>query len=138
MKRWDMRQVAGAVVWVSVLPFACCLLPSASIAADATDHVMLQANVYPAVEKLGRGLGNTIGGWLELPYQIQQRYTERDTASSLATGTIVGVVKGIARTVVGVYETVTFWLPLPEHFAPILPTLPYFNKAEPRRPLPLE
>ncbi len=107
-------------------------------AADATDRVMLQANLYPALEKLGRGLGNLVGGWLEIPYQIEQRYTRHDTAGSLFTGAGIGLVKGIVRTGVGAYETVTCWLPLPEHFAPILPTLPYFEKAEPRAPLLLE
>jgi hypothetical protein len=39
---------------------------------------------------------------------------------------------------VGLYEAVTFFLPYPENFAPILPTLPYFEKNKKRRPLPLE
>ena len=132
------KAIAGVVVWLSVLPVAFCLLPSATMAEDATDRALLQYNVYPAFEKLGRGLGNTVGGWLEIPYQIEQRYAQHDTASSLFTGTFVGLVKGLARTGVGVYELVTFWLPLPEHFAPILPPLPYFNKAELRKPLLLE
>ena len=127
------------VAWLFVLPLAFSLLPSAaSLAADVTDRTMTQYNVYPACEKLGRGLGNVAGGWLEIPYQIGQRYTARDTAGSLVAGTFIGVIKGVVRTVVGAYETVTFWLPLPEQFAPILPTLPYFDTAEPRQPLLLE
>jgi hypothetical protein len=39
---------------------------------------------------------------------------------------------------VGLYETVTFFLPYPEDFAPILPTLEYYNKSPGRRRLPLE
>jgi putative exosortase-associated protein (TIGR04073 family) len=138
MKRWDACQFTGVVVWLSVLPFACCLLPSATMAQDETDRVLLQSNVTPAFEKLGRGFSNTVGGWLEVPYQIEQRYTRGDTSGSLFAGTLIGLAKGVVRTGVGVYEVVTFWLPLPEQFAPILPTLPYFNKAEPRKPLLLE
>lgn len=131
-----MRRV---VWWLAILPFAFYLLPSASMAgADVTDRMMTQYNVYPAFEKLGRGLGNVVGGWLEIPYQIDQRYTARHTAGSMFAGAFIGVIKGVARTVVGAYETVTFWLPLPEQFAPILPTLPYFDTAEPRPPLLLE
>ena len=124
------------IMWMTLMGWLC--VAGVAAAQDATDRAMMQYHVYPACEKLGRGLGNAVGGWLEIPYQIQQRYAERDAASSLFTGAVIGLVKGVVRTGVGIYETVTFWLPLPEQFAPILPTLPYFNKAEPRKPLLLE
>jgi len=47
-------------------------------------------------------------------------------------------VKGAVRTAVGAYETVTFFLPYPEEFAPILPTLEYYQHSTKRKPLPLE
>lgn len=130
-----------SVLWLTVVGCLCVAGFAAvfeQAGADETDRVLLQSNVTPAFEKLGRGFSNTVGGWLEVPYQIEQRYTRGDTAGSLFAGTLIGLAKGVVRTVVGVYETVTFWLPLPEHFAPILPTLPYFNKAESRQPLLLE
>ena len=34
--------------------------------------------------------------------------------------------------------TATFFLPYPEDFAPILPTLEYYKQGERHRPLPLE
>ncbi len=103
---------------------------------DQVDEVMGRYNLHPAFAKLGRGISNTLGGWLELPLNIQQRYTPRDTGGSLFTGIAYGVFKGLVRTAVGLYETVTFFLPYPEDFAPILPTLPYFEQPATRRPGP--
>ena len=105
---------------------------------DKTDEVLLRYNLYPALEKFGRGVGNALGGWLEFPLNIHKRYTKADTGASLFTGAAVGLVKGVIRTGVGVYETVTFFLPYPEEFAPILPTLEYFKRSELRKPLLLE
>ena len=113
--------------------------PTPPAGTDRTDEVLLRYNLHPAFEKLGRGLGNTVGGWLELPLNIQKRYAPGDAASSIFTGAVLGLVKGAVRTGVGAYEVVTFWLPYPEHYAPILPTLEYFNRADTRRePLLLE
>lgn len=106
---------------------------------DRADELLLRYHLDPVFEKLGRGIGNTLGGWLELPLNIQKRYTPADAATSIATGTVLGIVKGVIRTGVGVYEIVTCWLPYPERYAPILPTLEYFRRASPRRePLLLE
>ena len=108
-------------------------LPEGS--SDEVDRLLGRYRMPPAIDKLGRGLSNVAGGWLEIPLNIQQRYVEHNTAASLCTGILYGLIKGAARTGVGVYETVTFFLPYPEHFAPILPTLPYFQRTTNRQPL---
>ena len=105
---------------------------------DRVDEVMGRYNLQPAFEKGGRGLSNVLFGWLEIPLNIDRRYSPHDNVGSMLTGTAVGVFKGVIRTGVGLYETVTFFLPYPENFAPILPTLEYFQKASRRKPLPLE
>lgn len=105
---------------------------------DRVEEVMGRYNLHPAFAKLGRGAANTLGGWLELPLNIQQRYAARDTAGSILTGAAYGVFKGAVRTGVGVYEVVTFFLPYPEDFAPILPTLEYFQKTSERGPYRLQ
>lgn len=107
-------------------------------AQDRVDEAMGRYNLQPAFEKLGRGLSNVLFGWLEVPLNIDKRYAPSDTGGSVLTGTAVGLFKGLVRTGVGAYETVTFFLPYPENFAPILPTLPYFQHHTKRRPLPLE
>jgi len=95
-------------------------------------------NLHPAFEKLGRGLSNALGGWLEIPLTIHRRYATSDTGASFFTGAAHGLFRGLVRTGVGIYETATFFLPYPEHFAPILPTLEYFQRTTRRERLPLE
>jgi putative exosortase-associated protein (TIGR04073 family) len=94
-------------------------------------------NLHPAFEKLGRGLANSFGGWLEIPLGIHRRFSPEDTAGSFLTGAATGLFRGVVRTGVGIYETATFFLPYPEDFRPILPTLAYFD-SEARKTLPLE
>ena len=106
--------------------------------SDRVDQVMGRYNVHPALAKLGRGVSNVAGGWLEIPINVQQRYSTQDTAGSWFTGLAYGIVRGVVRTAVGAYETVTFFLPYPEDFAPILPTLAYFKKDSNRQALPFE
>jgi len=109
--------------------------------SDQVDQVMARYNLHPSFEKLGRGLGNTLMGWAEIPFGVHERYSKEDTGSSFFTGLMIGLFKGVVRTGVGVYETVTFLLPYPEDFRPILPTLPYYQlmkNGKPREPLPLE
>ncbi len=112
--------------------------PVVSESQDPVEDVMGRFNVHPSLEKLGRGISNIFGGWLEIPLNIHNRYRTTDTAGSIFTGMAVGLFKGVARTVVGVYETATFLLPYPENFAPILPTLPYFDKRSGQQPYPFE
>lgn len=72
------------------------------------------------LRKLGRGVANMATGVLELPSHIVS-VTEED---GYVAGVTYGIVKGLAmsllRTVVGVYETLTFAVPLPFHYEPIL------------------
>ena len=133
--------------WVVILGCVVCLWTppgwSEQMATDAqgpdqVDVVMGRYNLHPAFAKLGRGVANALGGWLELPINLQHRYSAHDTAGSLLTGAAYGIVKGVVRTGVGIYETVTFFLPYPENFAPILPTLEYFQLDTNRKSLPLE
>ena len=105
---------------------------------DRVDELMTRHNLQPAFEKLGRGVSNALFGWLEAPLNVDKRYTTIDTMGSGLTGAAIGIFKGAVRMGVGVYETVTFFLPYPEHFEPILPTLEYFQKHTKRKPLPLE
>ena len=92
---------------------------------------------YPVFAKLGRGVSNALGGWLEIPATAHAWYSQRDTAGSLIGGTVHGVVRGIGRTAVGLFETATFLLPIPAGYAPIVPPLGYFQTAK-RSSLPAE
>ena len=130
--------------WMVVIAVCVCAAPvvraeqSLPPPQDKVDEAIGRYNLHPAFNKLGRGVGNALGGWMEIPLNVGTRYAQKDAVSSFFTGLAYGIVKGTVRTAVGVYETVTFFLPYPEDFAPILPTLEYYDKTPGRRPLPLE
>lgn len=133
-----MRRLTRAVIFVLA---AMCAVPawaarSASTAAGQSrvSAVMDTSERYPGFDKLGRGAGNVLTGWLEIPLAVRQRYVSRDPVGTFATGTAVGLAKGVTRTLVGAYETVTFFLPYPNNFGPILPPLDYFNHTPSRHP----
>lgn len=139
-----MTRAVAAVVVALGLWGACAAgtaaeeLPSPIGGQDRVDQLMGRYNLHPAFDKLGRGVSNALLGWLEIPLNVHKRYSASDTVGSGLAGAAIGLFKGVVRMGVGVYETATFFLPYPEHFAPILPTLEYFRKTGRRGPLPLE
>jgi len=91
-----------------------------------------------SVRKLGRGVANTLGGWMEIPLTVDEEWdASHDQAANLFAGAGMGILNGAARTAVGLYEVVTFPLPLPAGYAPILPTLKYFDRTVDQDELPL-
>ena len=83
--------------------------------------------------KLGRGIGNIVVGWVEIPATMHTEYKESDPVTGLATGFFKGFVKGVIRTLVGAFETVTFPFPIPENYAPVLPPVTHFEWPTPRK-----
>lgn len=73
-----------------------------------------------AFKKLGRGVVNTFTGWLEVPKGIVDESKASNVLSGLTVGTIKGFGLGLVRTAAGVYEAVTFPLPVPEGYEPIV------------------
>ncbi|MBX7246033.1 MAG: exosortase system-associated protein, TIGR04073 family [Candidatus Sumerlaeaceae bacterium] len=89
--------------------------------------------------KLGRGLANVFTGVVEIPKNISREWRKTDPA----TGVIVGGVKGVGwaatRMAVGAFETVTFPVPVPANYEPMMQPatplpdvwgeqLPYFDR----------
>ncbi len=80
-----------------------------------------QSYAYDAWGKLGRGLGNAVFGWVEVLNQPQlmvkagQRWPV-----ALGGGVPKGIFFGLARTLVGLYEVLTFPAPIPDDFKPII------------------
>jgi len=73
-----------------------------------------------AFVKLGRGLSNTVTGWMELPIEIYKGSKVPGHIGGLIYGLPIGIVKAATRTFVGVYETITFALPYPNDYESIL------------------
>jgi len=101
--------------------------PSSSTwVAEGRYHDALDPSFVKPVVKLGRGLGNVVGGPLEIPVTIQKlTASTRDPLTGLFTGLILGAFKAVIRTGTGIYEAVTFLIPCPDDYAPILPPLAF-------------
>jgi putative exosortase-associated protein (TIGR04073 family) len=105
--------VIVALLWVSVAPVFAVEEPSPNETAR-TDY---GAGVG---KKLGRGLANTAFGWLEVPKGIEKVGDENNFIAALTWGTIYGAGNAVVRTLAGVYEIVTFPVPAPPNFEPLV------------------
>jgi putative exosortase-associated protein (TIGR04073 family) len=72
------------------------------------------------VRKLGRGLANAVTGMLELPQSIVDVSEEEGALAAVTYGVAKGIAMSFVRMTVGVYEVVTFPIPLPFDYAPIV------------------
>ncbi len=87
-------------------------------------------------EKLGRGLVNTFTGFWEVP-SVMLRMCKSDGApKGLTIGLGRGIAMGLYRTLVGVYEVLSFAIPAPAGYEPITdpPTLITSETLEPDNP----
>ena len=113
-----MRSKRAMVLVVGLVMVVCGLVARA----------MAEEMVPPAAaEKAVRGLANTgLGVVVELPKTVYYDTLEDGPLYGLTVGVLEGLSWGIARTLVGIYEVVTFPFPAPEGYRPILtPAYPY-------------
>ena len=86
------------------------------ISGSFAQHAFAQT----AVRKLGRGLANVFTGFLELPQNIVDVAKDEGAIAAVTYGIARGMAMSFLRTGVGLYETVTFLIPLPWDYEPIL------------------
>lgn len=94
--------------------------------------------------KLGRGLANVFTGFVEVPKNISREWRKSDPATGVIVGGVKGMGWGATRFATGVYETVTFPVPSPANYEPLMypatpmtdvwgEQLPYFDRdGDPR------
>lgn len=83
--------------------------------------LFLPANGYaqgPA-QKFGRGVTNILTGAGEFAVQYELLHEKTDFLTSVFGGLVNGLVYTIARELVGVYDVVTFPIPLPAKYEPV-------------------
>ena len=85
--------------------------------APSTDPYRSPQN---AGRKLGRGIANVLFGIVEVPNQVTQTTYDRGGAAGTTFGVGKGVMRWIGRELTGVYEIVTFPVPLPHGYKPIM------------------
>jgi len=106
-----------------VLVFALFVLLGCLATAAVAEELVPPA----AAEKAVRGLANTgLGVVVELPKTVYYDTLEDGPLYGLTVGVLEGLSWGIARTLVGIYEVLTFPFPIPEGYRPIYtPSYPY-------------
>jgi putative exosortase-associated protein (TIGR04073 family) len=75
---------------------------------------------HNALRKLGRGFSNLLFGIVEVPNQYTKAVAEHGGASGVTYGLSKGVVRWFARELTGVYEIVTFPVPYPKGYQPVM------------------
>lgn len=73
------------------------------------------------VRKLARGAANLGCGWLEIGAEIFREAERTDESiGTLLVSPFKGLIKGIGRTLAGVYEIVSFPIPIPRGYQPLV------------------
>ncbi len=83
-------------------------------------------------DKLARGFAGMTCGFMELPGNIYDTSVRHGAAEGWTLGLLKGIAMIPARTLVGVYEFVTFPIPAPPFYQPVLnPSTPfgYWNSS---------
>ncbi|MFH1309799.1 MAG: exosortase system-associated protein, TIGR04073 family [Candidatus Omnitrophota bacterium] len=80
-----------------------------------------QVSYAGAFRKLGRGLSNTLTGWSEIFFSVNKKFRENDNnVMQGLTALPEGIVRAVTRSIIGVYETVTFPIPVPANYETIM------------------
>lgn len=99
---------------IAVLAIVLCALP---VRAASADGGMRSGG---AVKKLGRGVVNLVTGWVEIPKRIDETSWDQGMAAGMTWGLLRGLGYGFIRTAAGAYEMVTFPVPAPPNYAPVI------------------
>ena len=83
-----------------------------------------------AQDKLGkfeRGFANIAGGIVEIPGCVADTTRKKGPWLGYSLGLLKGIGMVPVRTVVGVYEFLTFYVPAPDNYEPVLKPATPFN-----------
>lgn len=93
---------------------------SAGIAAIFLLSIATACFASDPFTKLGRGVANTLTGWVELPKNIYKTSVDENAFAGMTLGLAKGAGMTIVRTGAGIFEIATFPFPLPEDYKAIL------------------
>lgn len=79
-----------------------------------------------AIKKLGRGVCNIATCPLEIPGQISKANQFDGPMAGLTYGLLKGILMTGVRATVGAYEVLTFPIPFPRYYSPILKDPEFF------------
>ena len=75
---------------------------------------------HNALRKLGRGAANVLFGVVEVPNQVTKATSEHGGGAGATYGVGKGFVRWIGRELIGVFEIVTFPIPAPRGYQPVM------------------
>jgi len=78
------------------------------------------------IKKLGRGLANIVTCPLEIIKGVSDANSENGPIAAISFGVLKGVFNTGIRVVVGAYEVITFPIPIPRDYSPILTDPEFF------------
>ncbi|MGA2220844.1 MAG: exosortase system-associated protein, TIGR04073 family [Verrucomicrobiia bacterium] len=90
------------------------------LAARAETSIDQKPSGHNALRKLGRGCSNLLFGVVEMPNQVTKVTSDKGGAAGVTYGIGKGLVRWFGREVVGVYEIVTFPVPFPHGYKPVM------------------
>lgn len=118
---------AGLILGLSVAP-------TWGVESPAEDASPGPNGAPGAWEKAERGVSNlTVGFLLEVPKTVAAESESHGPAFGLTVGLIKGMGLGVGRTLVGVYELVTFPFPNGSDYGPVLEPGTPFSTARTER-----
>jgi putative exosortase-associated protein (TIGR04073 family) len=118
MKKRLIKTVVFAFIFAI---FSCTIL---------ADYAFAKEDKGDPVKKLGRGISNTMLGFLEFPITIEKVGKESGVGPAISYGILKGIVRAAMRTIVGAYEIVSFWVPVPTDYKPIITDPEYIYQKE--------
>lgn len=90
------------------------VLATAMLALGGVASADIQAppgSTYTATRKLGRGLGNILYGFMEIPEQIVRKTDDHGRKAGWSYGAVDGTSRALKRLGYGFYEVFTFTCP---------------------------
>jgi len=101
---------------INELVFVLLILTLVSSQANASSHAMSSnsyGNNYVSIsgQKLVTGFVNAATGLGELPKNIILTTQRESIVHGITVGLVTGVMHSVGRTVIGVFDVATFWIP---------------------------
>ncbi len=115
----QLRMTSG--IMVTILLATLLLMPKMASADryKSVDNATPQEVADGMGSKLVRGVANAVTGLGEFPKQIYYTTKEDGWGKGLTVGPIKGVVMTLTRTVTGIAEVFTFFVPYPGFYDPL-------------------
>jgi len=96
------------------------LFVTAGVVHAENDPAYAEDVVQDMSSKLGRGVVNVFTGWGEIPRQMIKSGHDKGWWAVLPVGIPAGAIMTVARTGVGAFEAVSFFVPIHDSYDPIM------------------